>query len=617
MKFENLKMDLQLTIDNLRLTIKFLLTLFIIHCSSFVVFAQTEFEPPKLTCVRNSSGQVELNWQLPTTANPCFTGYEIYASIGNKSGPYSLNTTIANPLQTTTLLTIGSGQTVYFYMINRGSCVNPSTLTNKTSDTLDNNGLQPPIELKKVTIENNHVVLSWYPAQSPEVIAYLVSYDNNITFDTVFGRLNTSYTDLTNAPNGTISYKVSAFETCENGVGLNGQYQPNSLASKAMVVSNTNISKCPQSISLSWNAYQFGNINPLSYEVQTNILNTGYTTKSVLNASAISFILQDFPTKQRFCVRIKANLPGNDSSFSNEICFDSVDAIQKPVTDYIRNISVENGNVVIEYRKDTLATPIPVANYPILYRSKDNIRYEGTIDDRTTFENKYVYLFSDNGLDVNNIVYWYSVKLVDTCAEQHYSDTAATLRLTVQQKTGNKADIIWKGFEVNNISFVHFRLEKIVNDDTTIVGTFNRAESLFKDEKLFDYTLDSLEVCYRVTAVFTNNNDVTPRDTLESHSNVICVTPEPQAFLPQAFVPNGNNNTIKPFVVFGVAENYSFQVYDRWYRLLFSTNDVNASWNGIDGKGENAPHDAYIYTLKFKGRNGKDYTQQGTFMLLR
>ena len=245
-------MDVQLTIDNLRLTIKFLLTLFIIHCSSFVVFAQTEFEPPKLTCVRNSSGQVELNWQLPTTANPCFTGYEIYASIGNKSGPYSLNTTIANPLQTTTLLTIGSGQTVYFYMINRGSCVNPSTLTNKTSDTLDNNGLQPPIELKKVTIENNHVVLSWYPAQSPEVIAYLVSYDNNITFDTVFGRLNTSYTDLTNAPNGTISYKVSAFETCENGVGLNGQYQPNSLASKAMVVGNTNISKCPQSISLSW-----------------------------------------------------------------------------------------------------------------------------------------------------------------------------------------------------------------------------------------------------------------------------------------------------------------------------------------------------------------------------
>lgn len=584
---------------------------------STYTFAQTEFEPPKLTCVRNSSGQIELNWQLPTTANPCFTGYEIYASIGNKNGPYSLNTTITNPLQTTTLLTIGSGQTVFFYMINRGSCANTATLTNKTSDTLDNNGLQPPIELKKVTIENNHVVLSWYPAQSPEVIAYLVSYDNNITFDTVYGRFNTSYIDLTNTPNNAISYKVSAFETCENGVGLNGQYQPNSISSKAMVLSHTNTQKCPPSISLSWNAYKFGNIDPISYEVQTNILNAGYTTKQTLNASAVSFILQNFPNKQRFCIRIKANLPGNDSSFSNEICLDSVDVIQQPVTDYIRNITIENGIVKIEYRKDTLATPIPTSRFPILYRGESNVSLGGTLDDRSTFENKYVYLFEDRGLDVNNNIFWYAVKLIDTCVNEHYSDTVSTLRLSLQQKSGNKADVYWKGFEISNITFQHFRLEKIVNGDTTVVGTYNRSESLYKDGMVFDYTLDSIEVCYRVTAVYTHNKDATPRETLESHSNIICVYPEPQAFIPQAFVPTGYNNTIKPFIIFGTKDNYSFQIYDRWYRLLFSTNDVNASWNGIDGKGENAPNDSYIYLLKFKGKNGKDYAQEGSILLLR
>ena len=268
-------------------------------------FSQTEYEAPKLTCVRNQTGQIELNWQLPATANPCFTGYEIYASIGARNGPYTLNTTIANPLQTTTLLTIASGgQTVYFYMINRGSCNNPTPLTNKTSDTLDNAVPQPIVDLKKITIVNNNAVLSWYPAQSTEVVAYLTytNLDNYSSADTVFGRLNTTYTDFVNDPKNPIIYKLRAFEFCENSIGQNGNITPNTIESRAMILSNPNIAKCPASISLSWNAYKFGNIDPLSYEIQTNFLSAGYTTTANLNTADVSYILQNFPTMQQFCV---------------------------------------------------------------------------------------------------------------------------------------------------------------------------------------------------------------------------------------------------------------------------------------------------------------------------
>jgi len=623
-------MNKRFTIYDLRFTFKCLLTLFIVYYSSFIAFSQTEFAPPKLTCVRNNSGQIELNWQLPASPNPCFSGYEIYTSIGSRTGTYTLNSTIANPLQTTTLLTIPSGgQTVYFYMINRGSCNNPSPLINKTSDTLDNAVPQPVVELQKITIINNHAVLSWFPSQSTEVIAYLIftNLDNYSSADTVFGRLNTSYTDLANDPKNPITYKIRAFEYCENGIGQNGNITPNNVESKAMILNNpTPPTKCPGAISLAWNAYKFGNIDPISYDVQTNILNAGFKTITNLNASAVSYVLQNFPTTERFCIRIKANLPGNDSSFSNEICFDSIDAIIAPQTDYIRNISIEDGKVIIEYRVDTLATPpyIPsstppgTANNPFLNRSDNGLTFNGGTTRRITFEDRYSYLFEEDGLDVNNNIYSYTVNSKDECSVIHVSDTAATLRVNIKTKTNNKADIIWSGFKIDNAAFIHYRLEKIVNGDTSIVGTFPRSESLYKEDLLFDYTIDSLEeVCYRVTAVFTNNNDALPRETLESHSNIICVQPEPLLFAPQAFVPNGHNKTFKPFLVFAVAENYSFQIYDRWYQLLFSTNDVNARWNGTSLKDEIAPNDSYIYTVKFKGKNGKDYTQQGTVMLLR
>ena len=49
---------------------------------------------------------------------------------------------------------------------------------------------------------------------------------------------------------------------------------------------------------------------------------------------------------------------------------------------------------------------------------------------------------------------------------------------------------------------------------------------------------------------------------------------------------------------------------------MFATNDINESWDGTF-KGVNAPLDGYIYIIKFKGKDDKDYTQTGTVMLLK
>lgn len=612
-KLENKKLKKHFIHSNW--SIKFLFTLLCLFFISSAI-AQTEYEAPKLTCVRNNASNIELTWQLPHSANPCFVGYEIYAAIGNRNGPYSLNTTISNAAQTTTLLSIASGGLpVYFYMINRGSCNNPTPPSTISSDTLDNIKPQPYIVLKNATVINGQVQLNWLPAPSPEVAAYLI-YNDRDGFtkpDTVLGRLTTSYLDTKNNPDASaIRYKIRALEYCEDAAGLQGAITPDTADHKTIFMQIGTPDKCTQTVNVSWQSYKIGGAQVVNYEIQESINHSAFSVVSTQSAATNAFLLQNIPFRDTVCVRIKANLPNGTTAFSNERCF-SADVIQKPVNDYIRNISVENGNIFIEYKKDTAAAP---AKTVILQRSNDGIVFTPIVNTPTEPDN-YTYLFEDPSLSVANQTYSYKVHLVDSCFNTHISDTATTIRLGITLKNNNRAELIWSGFEIDNITFSNFVLEKINGNDTTIVGNFNRNQTNFLENSLFDFSKDSLaEVCYRITALFVNNNDKMPRATLKSHSNIVCIEPQPKIYVPQAFVPTGHNNTFKPFLLYAKPDNYDFKIYDRWYRLVFATNDINGSWDGTSN-GIAAPLDAYIYIIKYTGKDDKPYTQTGTVMLLK
>lgn len=583
---------------------------------TFSSIAQTHYEAPALVCVRNNASQIELTWQLPLTLNPCFVGYEIYTSIGNKNGPYTLETTVANPAQTTILLTIPSGgQPIFFYMINRGSCNNPTPPARITSDTLSNERPQPYTVITNATVINGQVQLNWIPASSSEVVAYLV-YNDRDGFtkpDTVFGRLNTTFTDVINNPDAfAIRYKIRALEFCEDPAGLQGAITPDTADHRTILMQIAAPDKCTQTANISWQPYKIGGAQVVNYEIQRSINRAPFEVVGTVSASSTNFLLQNIPFRDTVCIRINANLPNGATAFSNERCF-SADVIQKPVNDYIRNISVIDGNIIIDYKIDTAAAPPKTI---ILQRSNDGIVFTPIINIPTE-PDIYTYLFSDNNLAVGNQTFTYKVNLVDSCFNTHSSDTATTLRIALKVKSNNKADIIWSGFDVQNISFITYRLEKIIGADTILLGTFNRTTNTFTETALFDYSRDSLEeVCYRISAVFINNNDAPPREELISYSNIVCKQPEPKAFVPQAFVPEGTNKTFKPFLLYALEENYEFKIFDRWQELVFSTNDINASWDGFF-KGKPAPLDSYLYIIKFKGKNNQEYTQTGMVMLLR
>lgn len=610
----------------------FVKCIFTAFCLMFSIysFSQTEFTAPKLTCVRAIASQTELNWDLPTTPNPCFSAYEIYASAGNKNGPYTLQATVTNPLQTSITINLSTGNPpyYYFYIINRGTCTNPTPTAAKTSDTLFTDK-PTSVTIKNVTVVYNQIVINWLPSSSPEVIGYFV-YNNadgssggfNVP-DTVYGRLTTTLTDTFHNPsNAPITYAIRAFYRCESALPnyLEGSITPPDMRNTSMRLNNpSQPDSCTRTVAVNWSPYLVGTTSAAvtNYEIQVNNNFSGFVTQGTVANNSNSYIVKDIPYLVNFCVRIKANLANGETSFSNELCFDSLQVVQVPQTDYIRNVSIENGNMYIEYIKDTLAS-VPIGN-AILYRSPDGLVFT-PLNNTADYTDKYKIIFTDianNSIDPGANSFTYMVRLNMPCGNFHFSDTATTLRLGLRNKGNNKAELIWTGFDVQNITFQKFVLEKIIGTDTVFIDDYSRTETSYSEAQLFDYSQDSIdEVCYRVTAFFTNNNDVAPRSTLQSHSNIVCVSPEPKVYIPQAFVPEGVNKTFKPILIYTVAENYSLQIYDRWHRLLYSTNNSDDSWNGYY-KDEIAPNDGYLYILKYKGKNGKDYETAGTVLLLR
>ncbi len=93
---------------------------------------------------------------------------------------------------------------------------------------------------------------------------------------------------------------------------------------------------------------------------------------------------------------------------------------------------------------------------------------------------------------------------------------------------------------------------------------------------------------------------------------------EPVIFVPSAFTPNGDglNDFIRPITV-GIKQIIAFNIYNRWGKLVFTTNTTNEGWDGKI-KGINQPDGGvYVWQVKAIDYKGGAYFKKGTLVLLR
>ena len=221
------------------------------------VFSQTILAPD-LQCVQNDAvnGNITLSWTNPP-ANPCgaFVQYTIYASSTGAAGPYN-QAAVTNQAATSYLLTgyLSSSPTWYFYMEANYNCAGGTVLQ---SDTVNNLSPITPQIINVDADANDNVVFNWQPSVSPQTHFYIIYYylpgsGNAVPLDTVYGRFNTTFTDLaglfTDPSTESINFTISAVDSCGKVSSFNTSYQ------RTIFLTTSSVA-CQNQINLAWNNY--------------------------------------------------------------------------------------------------------------------------------------------------------------------------------------------------------------------------------------------------------------------------------------------------------------------------------------------------------------------------
>ncbi|MBL7735125.1 MAG: Ig-like domain-containing protein, partial [Chitinophagaceae bacterium] len=92
---------------------------------------------------------------------------------------------------------------------------------------------------------------------------------------------------------------------------------------------------------------------------------------------------------------------------------------------------------------------------------------------------------------------------------------------------------------------------------------------------------------------------------------------EENIWVPKIFTPNGDgvNDVIRPIIT-GSFNFHSFDVYNRWGNLVFSTRDRNVGWDGRL-KGVLQPNETYLWMISGTDRNNVRVQRKGMFSLVR
>jgi gliding motility-associated-like protein len=94
-----------------------------------------------------------------------------------------------------------------------------------------------------------------------------------------------------------------------------------------------------------------------------------------------------------------------------------------------------------------------------------------------------------------------------------------------------------------------------------------------------------------------------------------------ELWFPNAFSPNNDytNDTFKP-VILGTLQTYQINIYDRWGKQIYESNQVNPGWDGTL-KGNVCATGLYVYIATYsmgtEPGTQKQQVQRGAFTLLR
>lgn len=561
----------------------------------FVISLSAQVFSPDLLCFRNDT----LYWDNPVNNCGSFISHDIYSS-DNPTGPFMLLASINDANQTNFFDNISGGLT-YYYMEGVYNCPGEMTIY---SDTLDN--LQAPrVPIETATVIADNVQLSWSLSNAPEVIGYIIFRRTSVgvvPIDTVFGTVST-YLDLDAEPNlDSESYFILALDNCGGTSVFDEEHRT--------IFLNVETEDCDDFIQLDWSEY-LGWSNIETYEIWLSENQNLPEKVAEVDGSTTNFNFPEPTNENVYCFFIKGIEAGTGVTTDSNITCDTVN-VSQPVRDFvITNVSVNNaGETEVTWTWDGNATLDEYFLNQGLAADELNLIFSEIVSTTLPEFNTY----TDSASDPNASKLFYTISLTDDCGNEKESAVSSTIFAQGEIFENGVNQISWTDIGVENAQVDFYEIYQQTENGDELIGTTTNNENVFTYQP--ELAVNTPSICYYVVA----HADVTLFDgrirRIQSRSNLTCIPQNTIIHVPNAFAPQGRNREFRPVLTFTDGIEYEMQIFDRYGKQIFLTQDLNEGWNGYTS-GRIAPQGVYVYRINITQANGRTLDRQGTLMLLK
>ncbi len=505
------------------------------------------------------------------------------------------------------------------YQIILGDGLPCSSASNIDGDIFDNQASPPmqPIDSVSVAIGNMGIDIGWLPSTATNVISYSVAFENSAGgFDplaTLNGWNSTFTTDLIRDPTlQSYCYRIyGVINDCPNSSPAPAS------PTQCTVHLAADVDGCTRSTALTWTPYVGWPEGVMHYEV--NVSANGGPDVVVGTTPDLTYLDDSLQVNANYCYRIRAVRNISDrrvTSSSNNVCVD-VYVPKRPDYQHTYLATVpDNGSVDLKWYIDSTAGYV---RFDILRgTSLDDLKKVG----QTPFVllNEF-YTYNDTKARPGTTDYYYRVLGVDSCMLA--ADTMEyhrTVFLTAVANDDRTNVLTWNAYEGFPGNIAAYRIYRSNDSPYSYRAIVPPTTFTFVDD--VDSIIDGEgRFCYYVEAIEASATQWGPVDGPVSfqeisRSNEACALQLPNVFVPTAFTPGGLNPLFRPVTHFVEADDYLFQVINRWGMVVYQTNVISDAWDGTCN-GNPSPEGVYAYHVYYVNSRGNPFELNGTFHLIR
>jgi len=558
---------------------------------------------PNLFCVSNQGdGRDTLRFDIPTVGCGTADSLLVFQSF-SADGPFNLVASLQD-LSVNAFQFLNPGDdTTYYYLQLATDC--PVSLS-PPSDTLSN--LLPPIvPIRFVSVENGETILRWIDRspQLPKIKNYIIYRVDVGTepIDTIAAPSN-QYTDLNSAANlQSEFYYVQALDGC----GLSGSLgnQPHNT-----IFLQDSIDACGRLAVLSWTPYEaWDSVDYYSIHVAEN---QGSAIQiDSLSPDRLSAEISNLDGQINYTYYVEAHHPTlNYRARSNAI------SRTPDIRQGIRNLNfwgadVQGNQIEFQWEWNADAELISAALRNIS-GAIPTVNLESDIQNLQEFNSTVLSspLTSEQPLS-------FIIETLDTCGTQVLSDTLSTAYIRARALPSFENEVQIQGPQVGSaVTLNSCRLLRYRNNqlETSLPVALN--QNIFSEPfDPFDRPND--EICYQLECLGQAQRINGTSQDIRIQSNISCPEREIRLQLPNALRPEGENPEFKPLILFENAiQSYQMQIFDRWGKLLFETNDPKEGWRG-QSSDQQLPAGVYVYRISIEQQQGSPIVRKGTVTLIR